>query len=76
MSSNKIHWSQELRRKNLQQVKNMILNYGGYSVILNDMRDFQRFVAYELGCSLKTATEYIDTVRGATIFMSKRLKNE
>jgi len=47
--------------------------YGGYSKILDDMHDFQRFLAFQLGCSIKTALEYIETVRGAQIFQAKTL---
>jgi len=67
------HW-QSMRKQNLEKTAELIQDYGGYAVVLNDMHDFLAFLAYELGCSLKTASEYIETVRGAAIFRAKEMK--
>lgn len=71
----KENWTQTLRRENLARVEKYIAEAGGYSEVLSDMRDFQRYVARELGCSIKTVREYIDTVRGAAIFKGKMLES-
>ena len=69
----KENWTQKLRRENLERVVQYIKDAGGYSEVLSDMHDFERFLAFELGCSLKTAREYIETVRGASIFKGKSI---
>jgi len=69
----KENWTQTIRRENLEKVAAIIKDYGGYAKILHDMHDFERFLAYQMGCSIKTAREYIETVRGASLFMGKSL---
>ena len=69
-------WSQDVRKKNLEFTVNMIKQYGGYSKILNDMHDFERPLAFDIGCSIKTARDYIETVRGAALFRKKTLDSE
>lgn len=64
-----INWTQRLRRKNLKATAEIIKKYGGYPKVLGDMHDFERYLAFTLGCSIKTAKEYISTVRGASLFL-------
>lgn len=65
------NYQQAERKRNLEAVARMLRENGGYLTIYPRMHDFQRFVAYNLGCSIKTASEYIETVRGASIFASQ-----
>lgn len=65
------NWTQEIRKANLEKTEALIQSFGGYSRVLDDMHDFERYLAIELGCSVKTAREYVETVRGAQIFKAK-----
>lgn len=67
------NWTQDLRRKNLLKTQDIMKKLGGYSKILDNMHDFQRYLAFQLGCSIKKAAEYIETVRGAQIFQASTL---
>jgi len=66
------NWTQQIRKANLERVANYIEDFGGYSRVLNDMVDFERWLALQIGCSVKVAHDYIETVRGAQIFELKR----
>lgn len=66
------NWTQVIRRQNLEKTEALIKEFGGYSSVLSDMHDFERYLARELGCSIKKGKEYIETVRGAQIFRLKK----
>lgn len=69
------NWTQEIRRENLARTVELIKQHGGYRKVLADMHDFERYLAFQLGCSIKTAKEYIETVRGASLFSGKTLES-
>jgi len=58
----------------MEKVAQMIKDYGGYASILKDMNDFLNFISFDLGCSKKIAKEYVETVRGASIFRQRQMK--
>jgi len=64
------NWTQELRRQNLKAVSELMAEHGGYSQIVmgGHMPDFEAFVSLQIGCSLKIAKDYIETLRGAAVF--------
>jgi len=65
------NWTQIVRRKNLALTAKLIEDAGGYTSVLNDIHDFERYLALMIGCSIKTAKEYVETVRGALLFATK-----
>jgi len=69
-----INWNQNLRKRNLDAVAQMIIEYGGYGKIIasGDMPDFEKYISFSLGCSLKQARDYIETNRGASIWLTKQ----
>jgi len=69
---NRENWTQQIRKANLERVANYIEDFGGYSRVLNDMVDFEKWLAMKIGCSVKVAHDYIETVRGSQIFELKR----
>jgi len=73
MERKRVNWTQELRKANLQHVADLMQKEGGYSLIMmaNEMPDFEGFVSVELGCSIRQAKDYIDTLRRAAIFYQK-----
>lgn len=70
------NWTQEERKANLDKVAGLITKYGGYGRILTDMVDFLHLVSFQIGCSEKTARDYVETVRGASIFMMREKNHE
>jgi len=63
----------QLRRKqNLMHVVDMIKEFGGFKQVFDNINDFARHVSFEIGCTPKTALEYIHTIRAETIFKSRK----
>ena len=63
------NYLQTMRKKNLDLTASLIKQFGNEKLMMSGgMGEFSQYLAFELGCSLKTAKEYVDTVRGAVIF--------
>ena len=67
----KKNWLQEQRMRAIQTVNDLAKIHGGWQVVLSFRYDFERIVMNTLGCSEKTAQDYIDTIRGAAVFQAK-----
>lgn len=70
-TTEKKNWLQEQRMRALQMVNDLARIHGGWSTVLSFRRDFEKTIMNTLGCSEKTAQDYIDTIRGALIFQAK-----
>lgn len=64
-------WTQEQRKANMEEVRLLLIEYGGYSKIQlrGNMKGFERLVSLRIGCSIRAAVDYIDTLRGASMFI-------
>lgn len=71
------NWTQELRKRTLKEVADLMNEHGGYSKILTEgaMPDFEKYVSLQIGCSLKAAKDYIETLRGAALFYQRTVKD-
>ncbi len=71
--SERVNWQQETRKRTLNKVGELMQKAGGFSRILIEeaMPDFEKYISFELGCSIRQAKDYIETLRGAAIFQAK-----
>ncbi len=76
MSAQKANYTQEERKKTLKRVAEHLNQAGGFSLLslAGGIPDFERFLCFEIGCSLKIAKDYIAVLRGAMIH-KQRLKD-
>ena len=67
------NWTQELRKRTLKEVAKLMKEHGGYSKIVTEgsMSDFEKYISVQIGCSIKAAQDYIETLRGAALFYQK-----
>lgn len=71
------NWQQEIRKRTLMEIADLMNEHGGYSAILTSgsMPDFEKYVSLKIGCSLRQTKEYLETLRGAALFY-QRTKNK
>ena len=70
------HTFQNRRRKQIEWVEQQIIRYGGYLEIGKKLgiRNFEVFVAKELGCSVLKAREYVQLIIQAASVKAKMIR--